>query len=203
MSLKDVRREIGQLAIAGFAGHAIPTDLKLLAKEFDLGGIILFARNVAEPEQVAEVARDARTMTNELPLWVSTDQEGGRVARLKSPFTVWPPMRTLGRSGDDKLVERFTRAMAAELRAVGISLDYTPVLDILTNVKNPVIGTGAGGEGADKAARMGGVTTRPLQAGATPAPANPFPGRGDPRAAPPHVFQIVEPPPDRIERVEL
>ena len=119
MSLKDVRREIGQLAFAGFAGHSIPTDLKLLAKEFDLGGIILFARNVAEPEQVAEIARDARTMANELPLWVSTDQEGGRVARLKSPFTVWPPMRTLGRSGDDRLAERFARALAAELRAVG------------------------------------------------------------------------------------
>src|SRR3954449_10576959 len=112
MSLKDVRREIGQLAIAGFAGHAIPTDLKLLAKEFDLGGIILFARNVAEPEQVAEVARDARTMTNELPLWVSTDQEGGRVARLKSPFTIWPPMRTLGQSGDDRLGAGFAGGAA-------------------------------------------------------------------------------------------
>ena len=114
MSLKDVRREIGQLAIAGFAGHSIPTDLKLLAREFDLGGIILFARNVAEPEQVAEVAREARTLAKELPLWVSTDQEGGRVARLKAPFTVWPPMRTLGRSGDDTLAERFARALAAE-----------------------------------------------------------------------------------------
>src|SRR5215210_2918877 len=102
MSLKDVRREVGQLAMAGFAGHSIPADLKLLAREFDLGGIVLFARNVAEPEQVSEISREARTLAIELPLWVSTDQEGGRVARLKSPFTVWPPMATLGRSGDHR-----------------------------------------------------------------------------------------------------
>src|SRR4051794_22718583 len=203
MSLKDVRREIGQLAIAGFAGHAIPTDLKLLAKEFDLGGIILFARNVAEPEQVAEVARDARTMTNELPLWVSTDQEGGRVARLKSPFTVWPPMRTLGRSGDDKLVERFTRAMAAELRAVGISLDYTPVLDILTNVKNPVIGDRALAESADEVARIGSVIIRTLQAEGIAASGKHFPGHGDTSVDSHHDLPIVEHPPDRLDAVEL
>ena len=55
MSIRDVRRHAGQLAIAGFAGHALPADLRALAKEFDLGGIILFARNVDAPEQVAEI----------------------------------------------------------------------------------------------------------------------------------------------------
>src|SRR5574338_534485 len=104
MSLKDFRRHAGQLAIAGFAGHSIPADLRLLAREFDLGGIILFARNIDAPEQVAELSREARELAQELPLWVSVDQEGGRVARLKSPFTVWPPMAALGRSGDERLV---------------------------------------------------------------------------------------------------
>ena len=56
MSLRDIRRHIGQLAIAGFAGESIPADLKSIAREFDLGGIILFARNVSAPEQVAEIA---------------------------------------------------------------------------------------------------------------------------------------------------
>ena len=101
MSIRDAVRQAGQLAIAGFAGHSIPADLRALAKEFDLGGIILFARNVESPEQVAEIAREAQTLARELPLWVSVDQEGGRVARLRSPFTVWPPMQTLGRSGDE------------------------------------------------------------------------------------------------------
>ena len=57
-----------------------------------------------------------------------------------APFTEWPPMATLGRSGDPALARRFATALAAELRAVGITLDFAPVLDILTNPKNPVIG---------------------------------------------------------------
>lgn len=203
MSLKDVRREVGQLAITGFAGYAIPGDLKLLAKEFDLGGIILFARNVVEPEQVADVSREARTLATELPLWVSTDQEGGRVARLKAPFTVWPPMRTLGRSGDDRLTERFARAMAAELRAVGISLDYTPVLDILTNRDNPVIGDRALAERAEDVARLGSVIIRTLQAEGIAACGKHFPGHGDTSTDSHHELPVIEHPSDRIERVEL
>src|SRR5688572_14336534 len=101
MSIRDARRHAGQLAMAGFAGHSIPSDLRALAREFDLGGVILFARNVESPEQVAEIAREAQDLARELPLWVSVDQEGGRVARLRSPFTVWPAMHTLGRSGDE------------------------------------------------------------------------------------------------------
>src|SRR6476619_2649604 len=109
-SMRDIRRHVGQLAITGFAGHSIPQDLRLLAREFDLGGVIFFGRNVEAPEQVAEMSRDAQALASELPLWVSVDQEGGRVARLKSPFTVWPPMLTLGRAGaplNDALAERF------------------------------------------------------------------------------------------------
>src|SRR5215210_4968334 len=155
MSLKDVRREVGQLAIAGFAGHSIPADLKLLAREFDLGGIILFARNVDSPEQVAEIAREAQSLTQELPLWVSVDQEGGRVARLRSPFTLWPAMQTLGRSGDEQLTARFAKALAAELKAVGVTLDYTPVLDILTNANNPAIGDRALAGTPEEVARLG------------------------------------------------
>ena len=198
-----MRRQAGQLVVAGFAGHSIPQDLRLLARDFDLGGIILFARNVEAPEQVAEVARDAQALVKELPLWVSTDQEGGRVARLKSPFTVWPPMLTLGRSGDEKLAARFARALAAELRAVGISLDYTPVLDILTNSRNPVIGDRALAERAEDVAKLGTVIIRTLQEEGIAACGKHFPGHGDTSTDSHHELPIVEHPPDRLERVEL
>src|SRR3981189_2473970 len=133
MSPSALRRQIGQLLIAGFNGHQIPPELRSLAKEFGLGGVILFARNIGEPEQVAELCFEASRLVQDLPLWVSVDQEGGRVARLKAPFTEWPPMATLGRSGDVALAARFAHALASELRAVGITLDYAPVLDVYTN----------------------------------------------------------------------
>src|SRR5215208_2654564 len=179
MSIRDARRHAGQLAIAGFAGHSIPSDLRALAREFDLGGVILFARNVESPEQVAELARAAQTLAGELPLWVSVDQEGGRVARLRSPFTLWPPMQTLGRSGDEQLAARFARSLAAELRAVGITLDYAPVLDILTNPRNPAIGDRALADTPEAVARLGAAIITTLQGGGIAACGKHFPGHGD------------------------
>src|SRR6185436_2910247 len=99
MSPSGLRREIGQLLIAGFDGSQIPVELKSLVREFGLGGVILFARNIVDPEQVADLAFEVARLDPDLPLWVSVDQEGGRVARLNAPFTQWPPMMTLGRSG--------------------------------------------------------------------------------------------------------
>jgi beta-N-acetylhexosaminidase len=203
MSIRDIRRHAGQVALAGFAGHSIPADLRALAREFDLGGIILFARNVESPEQVADIAREARLLAGELPLWVSVDQEGGRVARLRSPFTVWPAMHTLGRSGDEALAARFARALAAELRAVGVTLDFTPVLDILTNPANPVIGDRALATTPEDVARLGAVIIETLQSERIAACGKHFPGHGDTGTDSHHEMPLIEHAPDRLEAVEL
>jgi beta-N-acetylhexosaminidase len=199
----NLRRQIGQLLMAGFNGHQISPELRSLAKEFGLGGVILFARNVAEPEQVAELSFEAARLVPELPLWVSVDQEGGRVARLKAPFTEWPPMATLGRSGDERLAERFARALAIELRSVGITLDYAPVLDIHTNPKNPVIGDRALAEKAEDVARLGSVVVRTLQAEGIAACGKHFPGHGDTSADSHFELPLVEHPPDRLRAIEF
>ncbi len=132
-----LRRRIGQVLIGSFTGHSVPVELTALAREFDLGGVTLFARNVGSPEQVLEAAIAIESLGTAAPAWVSVDQEGGRVARLKTPFTVWPPASTLGRAAGPDLAERFARALARELRAVGITLDFAPVLDVLTNQRQP------------------------------------------------------------------
>ncbi len=198
-----LRRQIGQLLIAGFHGQQLPVELRSLAREFGLGGVILFARNIAEPEQVAELADDASRLLADPPLWVSVDQEGGRVARLKAPFTEWPPMATLGRSGDPALTERFARALASELRAVGITLDFAPVLDIHTNPRNPVIGDRALAETAAEVARLGSVIVRALQAEGVAACGKHFPGHGDTSADSHHELPLVEHPPERLREVEF
>ena len=179
MSPLAVRRQIGQLLIAGFDGTGLPVELRSLAREFGLGGAILFSRNVQEPDQVAELAFHLAALTPDLPAWVSVDQEGGRVARLKAPFTEWPPMATLGRSGEVSLAERFARALGSELRAVGITLDYAPVLDIHTSPRNPVIGDRALAEEARVVAELGAAIVRALQAEGIAACGKHFPGHGD------------------------
>ena len=203
MSPSALRHQIGQLLIAGFRGDQIPVEIRSLAREFGLGGVILFARNVAEPEQVAEVAFDASRLTPDLPCWVSVDQEGGRVARLKAPFTEWPPMATLGRSGDVRLAERFARALAAELKSVGITLDYAPVLDIHTNPKNPVIGDRALADKADQVARLGAAIVRALQGEGVAACGKHFPGHGDTSTDSHFELPLVEHPPERLRDTEF
>jgi beta-N-acetylhexosaminidase len=198
-----IRRDIGQLLIGSLPGKTVTPEMRSLAREFSLGGIIFFARNIEAPEQVAELSHDVQGLATSLPLWVSVDQEGGRVARLKAPFTVWPPMATLGRSGDEALARRFAKALATELRAVGITLDYAPVLDIHTNPKNPIIGDRALAEDADSVARLGAAIIQTLQSNGVAACGKHFPGHGDTSVDSHLELPLIEHPPDRIRRVEL
>jgi beta-N-acetylhexosaminidase len=203
MSLRDLRRQVGQLAIVGFPGHEVPGDLKKLAATFDVGGVIYFARNIAEPSQVRELSRESASLARDWPLWVSVDQEGGRVARLRRPFTEWPPMQTLGRSGDLALARAFAGALAAELRAVGINLDYTPVLDIHTNAANPVIGDRAFGSDAQTVADFGAALIAQLHESGIVACGKHFPGHGDTSTDSHFELPLVEHPPDRLAGVEF
>ena len=203
MSPVHLRHQIGQLLMAGFPGTSLTVELRALAREFSLGGVIYFARNVEEPAQVAEVSREIATLTNELAPWVGVDQEGGRVARFKHGFTRWPPMSTLGRSGDVDLARQFARALAVELRAVGVTLDFAPVLDIFTNPKNTVIGDRALAERAEDVATLGVALIEELQRGGIAACGKHFPGHGDTLADSHHDLPLVEHDPDRLRAVEF
>jgi beta-N-acetylhexosaminidase len=198
-----ITRDVGQLLIGSFPGGSVPAELRSLAREFDLGGAILFGRNVEAPEQVAELAGELEALGRSAPTWVSVDQEGGRVARLKEPFTRWPPMAVLGRAKSEALAERFGRALARELKAVGITLDYAPVLDIHTNPRNAVIGDRALAEKADEVARLGCAIIRALQGEGVAACGKHFPGHGDTSADSHFELPLVEHPPDRLRAVEF
>ena len=186
----------------GFAGVALPVELRAIAREFDLGGVILFARNVEAPLQVAEIAYDVKQLA-ETPPWVSVDQEGGRVQRLRAPFTEWPPLATLGRRGDADLTARFGRALARELRSVGVTLDYAPVLDVHTNAANPVIGDRSLSADPGEVARLGSVLIRAFEAEGLAACGKHFPGHGDTSLDSHRELPVVEHEPARLQEVEL
>ena len=189
--------------IAGFTGHSAPDDLRRLIAEFDLAGVIYFARNIVEPAQVAEMSREIAGLSREWPLWVSVDQEGGRVARLKAPFTEWPPAMTLGRSGDEQLAVRFASALVEELQAVGINLDFVPVLDVHSNPNNPVIGDRALSDDPEVAARFGAAIIRTMQAAGVATCGKHFPGHGDTDVDSHEVLPVVDHDVRRLEAVEF
>jgi beta-N-acetylhexosaminidase len=190
--------------MAGFSGPSLPSEIDAIAREFSLGGIVFFARNVEEPAQVAEVARRASELTVDgLPPWISVDQEGGRVARFKKGFTLWPPMATLGRSGDVTLARRFGAALAAELRAVGITLDFAPVLDVFTNPKNTVIGDRSLAVDAGTVSAMGISIIEAFEAAGLASCGKHFPGHGDTLADSHHDLPFVEHDLARLRAVEF
>ena len=186
----------------GFDGFQVPPELRSLAREFDLGGIVLFKRNVESPEQVAELAFESSRLCESMPAWVAVDQEGGRVARLRRPFTEWPAMASLGRAGDEALAGKFARAMARELASVGITFDFAPVLDVLTNAANPAIGDRALAEDAGLVARLGAVIVDAIQGEGLAACGKHFPGHGDASVDSHHDLPVLDLPPDRFEAVD-
>jgi beta-N-acetylhexosaminidase len=204
MSPRPLRNQIGQLLMAGFNGPDLPVELVALAREFSLGGVVFFGRNVEEPAQVAETAWRARRLAADgLPPWVAVDQEGGRVARFRRGFTEWPPMATLGRSGEVGLARRFAAALAAELLAVGMSLDFAPVLDVFTNPKNTVIGDRALSGDAAAVSTLGTAIIETLQAAGLAACGKHFPGHGDTLADSHHDLPVAGHEGARLRAIEF
>ncbi len=177
MPASSLARLAHRLVFAGFDGLTAPGETLALVEE-GLGGVVLFARNVASPQQVAELNRSLKA-SSAGPLLSCVDQEGGRVARLRAPWTEWPPMRKLGETGDEELAEEVGRVLGTELKSCGFDLDFAPVLDVDSNPSNPIIGDRSFGRDAGLVARMGAALVRGLQALRVAACGKHFPGHGD------------------------
>lgn len=136
--------KIGQQFIIGIQGPKLLEEEKEFITKYNIGGVVLFARNLQSPEQIHELTTELHSLRlqtrDKTPMFVSIDMEGGRVHRLKPPFTQWPALSKIGQIGSSSLAFRFALQMGEEMRAFGINLDYAPCLDILTNPKNEVIG---------------------------------------------------------------
>jgi beta-N-acetylhexosaminidase len=139
-----VRQVIGQHILIGVSGHALTTDEKKFIVENNISGVTLFGRNCAEPKQIRDLCAELQSLRHQMadkaPLYIAIDMEGGRVARLKAPFTQWPPLKKLGDLDSPSTSFLFSQSMGHELKAVGINLDFAPCIDVFTNPKNTVIG---------------------------------------------------------------
>ena len=178
-----MNHDIGQQLIMGIEGKSLTHDESSFIIKNNIGGIILFGRNVESVEQVHELCTQIQSLRHQLPtrspLFISVDQEGGRVARLKAPFTVWPPLAKVGDLDSTSVAFKFAQVMGEELKSVGINLDFAPCIDIFSNPQNTVIGDRALGTTADRVAKLGSAVVRGyIKSGIIPC-AKHFPGHGD------------------------
>jgi len=205
--VRDLVRRVGQRFMVGFEGHTASPDVKALVRDFGVGHVVLFARNVATPEQVADLVRElqslARDSSHERPLLVAVDQEGGRVARLREPWTVWPSARAVGRAGGEPEARAMGAAIALELKACGIRYDFAPCVDVDTNPNNTAIGDRSFGDDADLVGRLGVAVIQGLQENGVAACAKHFPGHGDTDLDPHLELPAVDHSRERLDELEL
>jgi beta-N-acetylhexosaminidase len=139
-----LRRTVAQLFMVGLPGPRLDRATRAFLAEHPPGGVILFKRNVRSALELRRLVADIHATGAGVPPIVALDHEGGRVHRLPRPFTHFPPAVVVGAHGA-RLAEAVGRAMGRELRAVGIDLDFAPVLDVWSNPRNTVIGDRAFG----------------------------------------------------------
>jgi beta-N-acetylhexosaminidase len=167
----------------GFEGKTVPLRLSRWLREGTVAGVVLFSRNVETPRQVRDLCREIRSVAGRgrpAPL-IAIDQEGGRVQRLTEPgFTRFPPARCYSTlcCHAERAAEAVAEAIAEELRAVGMDINFAPVLDVDSNPENPVIGDRALSNDPSLSARLGVSFFRgTLSRGVIPVGKH-FPGHG-------------------------
>ena len=178
-----IKEKVGQLIMVGFEGIQANDVIETHIRERFVGGIVLFSRNIQSPQQTAELTNElqrlARTTGRQIPLFIGIDQEGGWVVRLREGATVLPGNMALGATDSTELAERAGEITAAELAAVGVNLNFAPVMDVNNNPRNPVIDRRSFGESSELVSRLGVAYIQGLQRNGVLATAKHFPGHGD------------------------
>lgn len=173
------------------------TDRERLAHPL-VGGVILFSRNYAEPDQLTALTTDIHA-AREPRLPIAVDHEGGRVQRFRAGFTAIPPMRTLGESWDGDVAravreaESLGRTIAAELSAHGVDFSFAPVLDLDWGAST-VIGDRAFHRNANAVAHLGAAFCRGLRERGMASVGKHFPGHGHVAADSHHELPVDERP---------
>jgi beta-N-acetylhexosaminidase len=168
----------GQLIISGISGTALNQDEIEFIKNEKLGGIILFSYNFEDPAQLSELINSIQKLRDDYPLFISVDQEGGRVMRFRKHFTQFPSMQDIASFDSPKLIFEVHQTIAKELSACGVNLVLSPCCDILTNQENKVIGDRAFGNNADAVEKYISAAIRGLQTSGILSCAKHFPGHG-------------------------
>lgn len=174
----STEQQAGQRLMVGFEGTGLNEDLKDLINRLKIGGIILFAGNLKSPDQIKELCRsiqDYAKICQQPPLFIAVDQEGGQVARLQEPFTIFPGNPHMKTEED---AVHFAEITAAELNQVGINMNMAPVMDVSPEGSGSIMAERTFGDNPAWVSRLGVKVIEHLQLNNIMAVAKHFPGIG-------------------------
>ncbi len=200
------RIAMGQHFFTGFAGPHMTETFIRNVQEHKIGNAILFEYNVESKEQLkrlcSEITELIEAETGIKPL-IALDQEGGAISRLREDATIFPSAMAFAASGKPELAREAGRITAQELRAMGVTLNLAPVLDVNSNPLNPVIGVRSYGDDPQAVARFGTEAAKGLMEGGVLCCAKHFPGHGD-TAVDSHIgLPVVDKPHEALAACEL
>ncbi len=209
-----LEEKVGQMLVCGWSDVQRGDSTRLnahaaaLVDDLRAGGIILMGRNISPPEHLRAVLEEMQVHAQASslpPLFVATDQEGGRVQRLAPPsYSARPSAHELGQTNDAEAARQAAASLGRELASVGINWDFAPVLDVNNNPQNLVIGTRSYGAEADAVARMGAAAVQGLQNDARIlACGKHFPGHGDTDIDSHFALPRIPHPRARLDAIEL
>ena len=192
-----LKQKVTQMIMPDFrkwqeANQESPQDLTKVNAEvadaidkYDFGGVILFAENVKETKQTLALTQDMQKAAIEnkanngkIPLLLAIDQEGGIVYRLGTG-TALPGNMAIGATNDPKLAKEAGQIIGRELSALGLNVDFAPVLDTNNNPQNPVIGLRSFSSDPNRVAYLGIRMMKGIQDYNVAVAAKHFPGHGD------------------------
>lgn len=172
LSSMTLKEKIGQMFIVCTDSLDFDAETEVTKKmqqkleEYKPGGVIFFSYNLKDREQVKSMIADIQK-SNDIPLFISVDEEGGSVARIANSknmqTTKFPAMSEIGKSGDSKKACEVGETIGKEIRELGFNLDFAPVADVNTNAENTEIGNRSFSSDAKTVAGMVSQEVKGLQ----------------------------------------
>jgi beta-N-acetylhexosaminidase len=183
-----LEQKLGQMVISEFYGATLSADLRNLVKDSQIGGVLIENKNGnARTRNQLSGLNTAMQSQATIPLFLSTDFEGGPVNELRLITGVRPSEAALGATGSTRVAYNAGRNAASDLRALGLNMNFMPIVDILTNANNPGLIDRTFGKNPTLVTSMGRAYLQGLTAGGVIGCLKHFPGLGsasvDPHAS--------------------
>lgn len=197
--------KIGQMITIGIDGYSVDDTAKQLITDKKVGGVILFKNNISNSNQLLQLINDIKGInsTNKIPIFISVDQEGGRVNRLPSEIKSLPSNEIIGNKNDNKLAYDIGKNIGYALGSFGFNMDFAPVLDVNSNPNNTVIGDRSFSNDKDKVASLGASEINGFKDSNIISVAKHFPGHGDTATDSHYALPIINKTLDELKSVEF
>lgn len=177
-----IKQLLGQKLEYGFHGTALTEEFKDLIREYKIGNVILFRRNVESAEQLRRLCGEIREFIlaeTGIPPFIIIDEEGGMVSRLPGDAVNVPGAMAIAATGDPENARRASEITIRQLRGLGANFNMAPVLDVNSNRDNPVIGIRSYGDEPQSVAQFGCAAIAPYRGSGVHCCIKHFPGHGD------------------------